>query len=387
MAGFLRRLRNDASEARAMMKFSERPISERPVVVYAEDDYSWNQLEGYVESLTVDHDIPVTYITSEVNDPIVENPPTNVTPIVLTTQLPIVFHKIDSPVTLTTMPDLDQMGVKRPRDTKLFYSFHSLNSIHMSYRESSFDAYDAFFCTGPYQVDELAGRFKAIGREGVDLHEVGYYKLDRLRAMVERSDETIKPRPLILIAPSWGTSNVLEGYGSETISAVADMDVDVIIRPHPAMFESVYPAGEQIFDRLRAEFADRPNVVFERSITSEKSLIEADLLISDWSGVAFEYAYSTERPVVFLDTPRKEKNPNWRDSGITPFEDRVRADVGEIVEPGNGQALHAAIEHMLDDRDSYRDRIVDSRDREIYNFGSAAAVGASIIAAEVAIGG
>jgi len=127
-------------------------------------DYSWNQLAGYVEALTVEHNISVTYITSDPNDEIVARPPERVTPIVLTTQLPVAFPKIDSPVTLTTMPDLGQLGIRRPDNTKLFYSFHSLNSIHMSYRECAFDAYDAFFCTGPYQVAELRRHFELIGR-------------------------------------------------------------------------------------------------------------------------------------------------------------------------------------------------------------------------------
>lgn len=366
-----------------MVQFFETPLEERPVVAYAEDDYSWNQLGGYVEALTVEQGLPVTYITSDPDDPIVADPPAKVTPIVLTTQLPVAFPKIDSPVTLTTMPDLGQLGIKRPEDTKLFYSFHSLNSIHMSYRDGAFDAYDAFFCTGPYQVAELQRRFELIGKEGTELHEVGYYKLDRLSAMAQAQSMREQVRPLVVIAPSWGANNILEGYGTQTISAIADMDVDVMIRPHPAMFESIYPEGAAIIDTLESEFAGLPNVRFERSITSEESLVEGDILISDWSGVSFEYAFSTERPVVFIDTPRKVKNENWQDLGISPYEDRMRSEIGEIVEPGEPRELRSVIERMLEHRDHYRDRILEARDREIFNFGSAASAGAEIIAAEV----
>jgi YidC/Oxa1 family membrane protein insertase len=383
VAGFFKRLRTDAQEARSMVQFFETPIEERPIVVYVEDDYSWNQLGGYVEALTLDWGIPVTYITSNPDDPIIEGPPAKVEPIVLTTQLPVAFPKIDSPVTLTTMPDLGQLGIKRPQDTKLFYSFHSLNSIHMSYREGAFDAYDAFFCTGPYQVAELRKHFELIGKEGIELHDVGYSKLDRLRSMVENVGTKERTRPLVVIAPSWGAANILEGYGSETISAVAAMDVDVIIRPHPATFESIYPEGASIVESLEREFAALTNVNFERSITSEESLVDGDILISDWSGVSFEYAFSTERPVVFIDTPRKVKNENWQKLSIAPFEDRMRTEIGEIAAPDDPRGLQSTVERMLENRSYYRDKIVEARHREIFNFGSAASVGAEIIAAEL----
>jgi len=202
--------------------------------------------------------------------------------------------------------------------------------------------------------------------------------------MAKMANTRERVRPLVVIAPSWGARNILEGYGAETISAVAEMDVDVIVRPHPAMFESVYPEGASIIEALDREFAALPNVQFERSIASEESLIEGDILISDWSGVAFEYAFSTERPVVFLDTPRKVKNENWQNLGISPFEDRMRSEVGEIVAPGEQRELRLTIERMLDEQNRYRDKIVEVRSREVFNFGSAASVGAAIIAAEVA---
>ena len=35
------------------------------------------------------------------------------------------------------------------------------------------------------------------------------------------------------------------------------------------------------------------------------SLYQSDLMISDWSGVAFEYAFAFNKPVIFCDVPKK----------------------------------------------------------------------------------
>lgn len=385
MAGFLKKLKAQAAEAESVRDLFETPRAERPVLVYAEDDYTWNQLAGYVEQLTERHRIPVTYISSDRGDPILTSPPPLVTPIMIREQLPLAFPRFDSPFTLTTMPDLDQFGLKRPRNSHLIYTFHSLNSTHMAYREGAFDAYDAFFCTGPYQKRELAARFAHVGRTDVVLHDVGYYKLDRLRERHVAATPPIKDRPTVVIAPSWGPGNILESFGSVTIAAIADMGLDVVVRPHPAFFEGIYSQGASIVSHLETEFAAHSNVKFEHSIASEDALIDGDMLVSDWSGVAFEFAFSTERPVVFLDTPRKETNPNWRAIAGTPFEDRLRSEVGIVVEPGDRDALQTSIKAMLDYPKQYKDRIVEARDKEVFNFGTAAAVGASIIAEQLAM--
>ena len=42
-----------------------------------------------------------------------------------------------------------------------------------------------------------------------------------------------------------------------------------------------------------------------------KSFDKADLMISDWSGVAFEFAFGLEKPVIFIDLPKKINNSDF----------------------------------------------------------------------------
>ena len=55
-------------------------------------------------------------------------------------------------------------------------------------------------------------------------------------------------------------------------------------------------------------------------------------MISDWSGAALDYAFGLNKPVFFLDIPRKINNPNYKDIGIEPFECYIRNIVGTIIQ-------------------------------------------------------
>ncbi len=49
----------------------------------------------------------------------------------------------------------------------------------------------------------------------------------------------------------------------------------------------------------------------ETNIATNDSFCAADLMISDWSGAALEFAFATERPGLFVDVPRKVNNPDY----------------------------------------------------------------------------
>ena len=121
-------------------------------------------------------------------------------------------------------------------------------------------------------------------------------------------------------------------------------------------------------------------MIFERTINSEDSFYEADLMISDFSGAAYEYAFGTLRPVLFIDGPRKTKNPNWRDLGLPTFEDEMREQVGEVLERGSIGNLAPTVEAMLGATGERAERLAELREQMFFNFGESSRAGAAIIA-------
>ena len=349
------------------------------MLLYAEDDYSWNQLEGYVREITSTHGRRVTYVTSDPHDPILGHTDDLIQAFCVRESVQKFLPRIDSPVFITTMPDLDTFHLKRPTASTCVYAFHSLNSTHASYRKGAFDAYDVFLCVGPYQQAELRLRFDQIGKSDYHLAETGYYKLDRVAGAFSEYTKVHPEDTTVLVAPSWGRDNLLASVGAELITSLADAGFRTIVRPHPAFFESIYPEGEAIVASLEGRFADRSNVAFEKSITTENSFLEADLMVSDWSGAAFEYALGTERPILFVDVPRKVMNDDWQAIGLVPFEDRIRSEVGTVLPIEEAGDAGEAAASLIAGADRYRSGIVAVRDREIFNFGTAAKAGAATI--------
>jgi len=60
-------------------------------------------------------------------------------------------------------------------------------------------------------------------------------------------------------------------------------------------------------------------------------LQNSDIMICDWSGAALDYAFGLNKPVVFIDVPRKINNPDYQAIGIEPFEVSIRDKIGTIV--------------------------------------------------------
>jgi hypothetical protein len=383
MPGFLARVKGTIREKEESQRYFALAPAERPVTVYVEDDYSWNQLAGYVERLTTHHERRVAYVTSQADDPRLASPPEGVVVFHIDQLLREFLPKVDSPVFVTTMPDLDTFHVKRPQAATCVYLFHSLNSTHMAYRQGAFDAFDVLGTTGPYQKPELETRYAAIGKTAFELAEVGYYKLDRIAAGFRSYEAAHPSATTVLVAPSWGRHNLLATCGAELVESVAAHGFRTVVRPHPAFFESVYPEGRSIVDDLRRRFDGRDDVIFETSITTESSFYEAALMVSDWSGAAFEYAFGTERPVLFVDVEPKAMNADWRSFGIIPFEARMRSELGRLIAPDDAASAGRVAAELVGSSTTFAEQIRAARAREVYNVGGAAVAGAALIDALV----
>ena len=102
-------------------------------------------------------------------------------------------------------------------------------------------------------------------------------------------------------------------------------------------------------------------------------------MISDWSGAALEFAFACERPVLFVDVPRKVNNDQYAVLDIEPIEVSLRQQVGEIFRPGDFETLTARIRSMTDSPEAWAQRIRSARDDTVFNIGTSAQAGADII--------
>ena len=102
-------------------------------------------------------------------------------------------------------------------------------------------------------------------------------------------------------------------------------------------------------------------------------------MISDWSSTAIEYAFATERPVIFIDTKLKINNLNWEKIDLSCLEETIRKEIGKIVSEKKLDSIPLIIDELLSDMDIWSNKIRNIRESTVFNIGNSGKVGAEII--------
>lgn len=350
--------------------------ADKTIVFYSEHQDYYPYFEGIIEKLTGEYDQTICYVTSDADDAILQTAAPRIKTFYMRRLLPFFMVLVNCQVFVMTLTDLNQFHLKRSvNPVHYVYVFHSLTSTHMSYRYGAFDHYDSILCCGPHQIDEIRGHEELAGLPAKELVEAGYYRLERVYEAYRKYSPEKSPSTAgktVLIAPSWGDDNVLESCGDRLVSLLLETGHRVIVRPHP---ETVRRRSD-LMALFTSKFGENPHFTLELSVATNDSLLQADVLISDCSGVYLEYALGTERRVLFLDVPVKIKNPSFEELGITPLELSLRNEVGVVVPLEKLDEVPQIISDLSTSGASYVGRLAELRKQYVYHFGHSSEIGA-----------
>lgn len=362
-------LRKMLREWRGLQAFKRVPRAERKIVFYSEGRGYWSYFEPIFTALRSDHGVPVLYVTSAENDPLLENPPAGMQSFYIGegSVRTLFFATLDIDVLLMTMPDLQSFHIKRsPFSVHYAYLHHSIVSTHMIYRAAAFDHFDSILCVGPHHVAETRAREQALGLPGKILVEHGYGRLDTiLQKGAQGRVVREKDRLQVLVAPTWGENGLIERHGLEAIKPLIDSGLHVVLRPHPRT-RKLAPGK---LDEIVAHYRGEPRFRLDEDSDGTTSLLDSDIMVSDWSGAALEFAFGLERPVIFVDVPRKVLNPEYTAIGLEPIEVEIREQVGVVVPTGELAKLGCIAQAMASDAEKWKTTLQAVRVRWIYNSG------------------
>ena len=121
----------------------------------------------------------------------------------------------------------------------------------------------------------------------------------------------------MLLAPSWGDTAILSRYGGKIIEQLLKTDHNIIIRPHPQSKKS----EKELLDRLMAEFPDSDRLQWNFDNDNYEVLKRSDILISDFSGVIFEFSLVYDKPVIYTspDSDWAQYDQWWLDDELWTF--------------------------------------------------------------------
>jgi YidC/Oxa1 family membrane protein insertase len=373
-------------ERRALKEFESLGRRHRRLVFYSEGPGDWPHVGPVVETLLREHDVDLAYVSSDPGDPglAVQHPRLRGFMVGDGTVRTILFARIDCDHFVMTLPDLDQLWLKRSaHPVHYVYLFHSLNSTHAAYRKGAFDAYDTVLCVGPHHVAEIRATEARYGLRPKELVEHGSVKLDTVLAEVQRrgSERREEGPRRVLVAPSWGECSLIERpVGEELVECLLGAGFETVLRLHPMTVRRL----PKLVAGLRRRFGGRDRFFLEEDMNAVESWLRSDAMVSDWSGAALEYAFALGRPVVYVDTPQKTVNEDWGEIDLRPFEDAVRTELGTVVAEDDVATVPAAIETALADPAGARERSRRVRDRSVFNVGTSAHAAAGYLASLVA---
>ena len=355
-----------------LLKIKKLDQLKKEIIFYAESRADWIFLDPIIESINIKRkNLNFIKITSDPNDELLNNK--NVYYIGYGTPRTILFRTIKTKGFVMTLTDLETFHLKKSiHNVHYFYVFHSMVSTHRAYRENAFDAYDTILCVGKYQILEIREMEKKYKLNKKNLIEHGYGRLDNL---IIESKKYKKNNKKVIIAPTWGESSLIDRHLDMLINILILNDFIVTLRLHPMTIRY----KPDLPDIINKKYSKTGKFFYDFDSKNEKEIIHNDIMISEWSGAALEFAFANKRPVIFIDTKPKINNINFQKIKLPFFEDYIRKEIGEIIAENSINEIPKIINNLLNQNKKWSDKINKIRKENIFNIGKSGNIGATTI--------
>lgn len=360
-------------------------VVNKHLVFYSESNGFYKYYQGIIEYLLTHTNIVIHYITSDPKDAIFElsKQEKNIRPYFIgDKRLITLMMKMDADIVVMTMPDLENYHIKRSyvrKDIQYIYIPHGMDSLNMTMRTGSVDHFDTIFCTGKHQKEEIEKTEQIYKLPSKKLVEWGYCLLDKMREDYQKTQQKSFDKKTILIAPSWQKDNIVDSCLDEILDGLKGKGYKVIVRPHP---QHVRHQPERM-EQLREKYKQDSEIEIQTDFSSNSTVFEANMMITDWSGIAYEYAYTTCKPVLFIDTPMKVMNPEYERINVEPINIWMREKIGRVLKLQDIGKISDTVAEMFDEASDYHDKIDHFVHEYVYNLGNSAEIGARYIVEEI----
>lgn len=358
-------------------------IANKHLVVYSEGNGYWKYFKDIVEYLLDHTNLSIHYITSDPNDGIFERAKQNpqIKPYYIgEKRLITLMMKMDADMVLMSTPDLENYHLKRSyirKDVEYIYTNHGIGSDNLSLRTHALDHFDTIFCVGPHIVEEERALEKLYGLPAKNLVETGYCLIDDMDRSFHEMKQKNNEVKTILVAPSWQKDNLMDFCLDSLLEGIVGKGYRVIVRPHP-QYVRIYPAKMQhILEKYHSKMDE--NFQIETDFSSNETVYGADILITDWSNIGYEFSFTTHRPTLYINTPMKVMNPEWKKIDVVPIDIRIRDQLGASIDVDKMDTVGMVVDRLIQDTPKYYETIAQLKQEAFYNLGHSAEVSGQYI--------
>lgn len=273
--------------------------SYKKYVIYSEGKQYFNTFKPVADEFEK-RQIELNYYTSAKDDPVFEQNYQFVKPEFIGEGNSAFarLNMLSAGFVLMTTPGLQVYQLKRSKNVKHYSHVLHMPNDATTYRLFGLDFFDSVLLTGDYQKKDIRWLEEQRGINKKELVTVGCSYLDVLASKISGIEEE-KDHPFtVLVSPSWGDVGVLKKYGEKLLDPLVKTGWRIIVRPHPQSKKS----EADMLERLENRYKDKKNLEWDYNRDNIFSMKKADIMISDFSGIIFDYTFLCDKPVMYVNT-------------------------------------------------------------------------------------
>ncbi len=317
-----------------------------PFVIFSDDKRYWNVFEPICREFDR-RGVDMVYMTASPDDPALDNPYHHIKGefIGKNNRAFAKMNFLNAGIVLSTTPGLDVYQWKRSKDVQYYVHMqHAANDIS-GYRMFGVDYFDAVMLSGEYQVQEVRDLEKLRGLPEKDLIKIGIPYMDEMSKRLEEAPQEKTRERTVLLAPSWGKSSIFQKYGSRILEVLLKTGYHIIVRPHPQSFTS----EKETIEKIMRDYPASDQLEWNQDNDNFEVLRRADILVSDFSGIIFDFSLVYDKPVIYADT-EFDNSPYdawWLDTPYWTFTALPR--IGQKLTMDNLDYLKEMIDECIQD--------------------------------------
>lgn len=272
--------------------------SYKKYVIYSEDKRYWNTFKPILDEFEK-RNIEVTYFVATNEDPVFQEKYNYVKTEVIG-EGNAAFAKlnmISAGIVLMTTPGLQVYQLKRSKNVKHYSHILHAAADATLYRLFGIDYFDSVLLTGDVFKEDIRYLEKQRNLPSKELVTVGCPYLDYAKDKISKFTEENKEKFTVLVSPSWGPSALLSRFGEKLLDPLVASNFDIIIRPHPQSKIS----ESDLLNRLQNKYSSNKNVIWDFERDNTISMRKSDVMISDFSGIIFDYTFLFDKPVLCVN--------------------------------------------------------------------------------------
>lgn len=340
------------------------------LVFYSEGRQYWSTFRPVIDEL-VRRGEPCVYLTSDEEDPglLCSSELVSTTYIGRGTKAYVYLAVLEADVCAMTTPGLDVLQIRRSTGVKHYaHLIHAPTDVGI-YKRYSFDYFDSIFISGDHQGKSLRQLEEQRGTPRKLLLKSGCLYYDEMQRQLKDLDiAPVAGVPItVLVAPTWGLNGLLTKFGARVLTPLLEKQWNVIVRPHPQS----YISERELLDRLRDELRQYPNLEWDSNKDGTQSMARANAMVSDLSGIVFDFAFLFEKPVITLKFDLNKLGSEAAELPWDPWELSVLNSIGERIAESELETLPKIIEQEFG-RNDRTQMIRRLRDESVAHFACAA---------------